>query len=57
MELCEKRNDVKRDIIGFRASLEGLRRMQCSCHWERGSSRRLFVELFPLSCKINYVHP
>lgn len=26
MELCEKRNDVKRDIIGFRASLKGLRR-------------------------------
>lgn len=26
MELCEKRKDVKRDIIGFRASLKGLRR-------------------------------
>ncbi len=56
----KERNDVegevKRDILVFRASLKGLRRDVVQLSLGKGSSRRLFVELFPLSCKMNYVN-
>lgn len=49
--------EVKRDIMGFTASLKGLRRDAVQLSRGNGVVPKAFSGTLSLSCKINYVHP